>query len=77
MSEQEQNLKKDLQIDSNLSKKFELLGFSKLTEIQKKAIPYIFSKEDCIVTAPTGSGKTECSVTVSYTHLTLPTILLV
>jgi len=69
MSEQEQNLKKDLQIDSNLSKKFELLGFSKLTEIQKKAIPYIFSKEDCIVTAPTGSGKTECSVIPIFSHL--------
>jgi len=62
-------LKKDLQIDSNLSRKFELLGFSKLTEIQKKAIPYIFSKEDCIVTAPTGSGKTECSVIPIFSHL--------
>ena len=69
MSEQEQNLKKDLQIDSKLSRKFELLGFSKLTEIQKKAIPYIFSKEDCIVTAPTGSGKTECSVIPIFSHL--------
>ena len=69
MSEQEQNLKKDLQIDSNLSKKFELLGFSKLTEIQKNAVPYIFSKEDCIVTAPTGSGKTECSVIPIFSHL--------
>jgi len=62
-------LKKDLQIDSDLSKKFELLGFSKLTEIQKKAVPYIFSKEDCIVTAPTGSGKTECSVIPIFSHL--------
>jgi len=69
MSEQEQNLKKDLQIDSNLSKKFELLGFSKLTEIQKNAVPYIFSKQDCIVTAPTGSGKTECSVIPIFSHL--------
>jgi len=69
MSEQEQNLKKDLQIDSSLSKKFELFGFSKLTEIQKKAIPHIFSKEDCIVTAPTGSGKTECSVIPIFSHL--------
>ena len=69
MSEQEQNLKKDLQIDSKLGRKFELLGFSKLTEIQKKAIPYIFSKEDCIVTAPTGSGKTECSVIPIFSHL--------
>jgi len=62
-------LKKDLQIDSNLSKKFESLGFSKLTEIQKNAVPYIFSKQDCIVTAPTGSGKTECSVIPIFSHL--------
>ena len=69
MSEQEQNLKKNPQIDSNLNKKFELLGFNKLTEIQKKAIPHIFSKQDCIVTAPTGSGKTECSVIPIFSHV--------
>ena len=69
MSEQEQNLKKNLQIEPKLSKKFELLGFSKLTEIQKKAVPYIFSKQDCLVTAPTGSGKTECCVIPIFSHL--------
>ena len=69
MSEQEQNLKNNLQIEPKLSKKFELLGFSKLTEIQKKAVPYIFSKQDCLVTAPTGSGKTECSVIPIFSHL--------
>ena len=41
---------------------FEKLGFSKLTEIQKKASPIILQKKDCLVIAPTGSGKTECSV---------------
>jgi len=41
---------------------FEKFGFSKLTEIQKKASPIILQKKDCIVIAPTGSGKTECSV---------------
>ena len=69
MSEQEQNLRQDLQIDSSLSKKFELLGFNELTKIQKKAIPHIFSKEDCIITAPTGSGKTECSVIPIFSHV--------
>lgn len=37
-------------------------GFSNLTEIQKKASPIILQKKDCLVIAPTGSGKTECSV---------------
>ncbi len=47
------------QILESLFKKF---GFSKLTEIQKKASPIILQKKDCLVIAPTGSGKTECSV---------------
>ena len=37
-------------------------GFTKLTEIQKKASPIILQKKDCLVVAPTGSGKTECSI---------------
>ena len=37
-------------------------GFNNLTEIQKKASPIILQKKDCLVIAPTGSGKTECSV---------------
>ena len=47
------------QIIESLFAKF---GFSKLTEIQKKASPIILQKKDCLVIAPTGSGKTECSV---------------
>ena len=47
------------QILESLFKKF---GFSKLTEIQKQASPFILQKKDCLVIAPTGSGKTECSV---------------
>ncbi|QLH05722.1 DEAD/DEAH box helicase [Nitrosopumilus ureiphilus] len=47
------------QILESLFKKF---GFSKLTEIQKQASPLILQKKDCLVIAPTGSGKTECSV---------------
>ena len=41
---------------------FRNFGFSDLTEIQKKASPIILQKKDCLVIAPTGSGKTECSV---------------
>ncbi len=41
---------------------FAKFGFSKLTEIQKKASPIILQKKDCLVIAPTGSGKTETSV---------------
>lgn len=40
---------------------FERFGFSSLTEIQAKASPIILQKRDCLVVAPTGSGKTECS----------------
>ena len=41
---------------------FEEFGFSRLTDIQQKASPQILQKKDCLVIAPTGSGKTECSV---------------
>ncbi|WP_371504403.1 DEAD/DEAH box helicase [Nitrosopumilus adriaticus] len=47
------------QILESLFKKF---GFSKLTEIQKQASPFILQKKDSLVIAPTGSGKTECAV---------------
>lgn len=46
----------------NLNSLFSNFGFSNLTEIQKKASPTILQKKDCLVIAPTGSGKTECSV---------------
>ena len=41
---------------------FAALGFATLTPIQKKAVPIIAQKRDTLVIAPTGSGKTECSV---------------
>ncbi len=46
----------------SLLEKFHGLGFSTLTEIQKKALPFIIQKKDSLIIAPTGSGKTECSV---------------
>ena len=48
--------------NSILNSLFEKYGFSHLTEIQKRASPLILQKKDCLVIAPTGSGKTECSV---------------
>jgi len=50
------------QINPILNLIFENFGFTNLTEIQKKASPIILQKKDCLVIAPTGSGKTECSV---------------
>ncbi len=50
------------QTNQLLESLFGKFGFSKLTEIQKKASPKILQKKDCLVIAPTGSGKTECSV---------------
>ena len=50
------------QTNQLLESLFRKFGFSKLTEIQKKASPKILQKKDCLVIAPTGSGKTECSV---------------
>ncbi|MEK0339035.1 MAG: DEAD/DEAH box helicase, partial [Nitrosopumilus sp.] len=58
MKDQTQNQ----QTNKTLESLFEKFGFSKLTEIQKKASPIILQKKDCLVIAPTGSGKTECSV---------------
>ena len=49
------------QTNQTLRSLFEKFGFSNLTEIQKKASPLILQKRDCLVIAPTGSGKTECS----------------
>lgn len=50
------------EINSNLQSLFQKFGFFNLTEIQKKASPIVLQKKDCLVIAPTGSGKTECSV---------------
>ena len=51
-----------LEISSNIQSLFQKFGFFHLTEIQKKASPIVLQKKDCLVIAPTGSGKTECSV---------------
>ncbi|MBM3904264.1 MAG: DEAD/DEAH box helicase [Thaumarchaeota archaeon] len=61
MSEQSQEKTHNKLLDSVLDK-FHSLGFAHLTEIQKKAVPLIIQKKDSLIIAPTGSGKTECSV---------------
>jgi ATP-dependent Lhr-like helicase len=69
MNEPEQNQTKKLPLDTNLTAKFHSLGFKQLTQIQIKAVPTIFQKKDTLVIAPTGSGKTECSVIPIFTHI--------
>jgi ATP-dependent Lhr-like helicase len=69
MNEPEQNLRTKLPLDANLTAKFHSLGFKQLTQIQIKAVPIIFQKKDTLVIAPTGSGKTECSVIPIFSHL--------
>lgn len=56
------------QLESVLTK-FHSLGFTQLTEIQKKAIPIIIQKKDSLIIAPTGSGKTECSVIPAFSFV--------
>ena len=42
--------------------KFGKEGFNSLTLIQEKALPVITRKVNCLLVAPTGSGKTEAAV---------------
>ncbi|MBM3906001.1 MAG: DEAD/DEAH box helicase [Thaumarchaeota archaeon] len=68
MSEQSQKKTHNKLLDSVLEK-FHSLGFTNLTEIQKKAVPLIIQKKDSLIIAPTGSGKTECSVIPVFSFL--------
>ena len=54
MKNQNQKQLKKQTPNSNLYSLFGNLGFSNLTEIQKKASPIILQKKDCLVIAPTG-----------------------
>jgi ATP-dependent helicase Lhr and Lhr-like helicase len=65
MNEQSQERTHNRQLESVIAK-FHSLGFTQLTEIQKKAIPQIIQKKDSLIIAPTGSGKTECSVIPAF-----------
>ena len=69
MSELELGKKKNQPIDVSLIAKFASLGFNKLTEIQKQAIPKILEQKNSLIIAPTGSGKTECSVIPVFSQI--------
>ena len=57
------------QAKSSLESLFGKFGFKHLTDIQKAASPIILQKKDCLVIAPTGSGKTECSVIPIFSRI--------
>src|SRR5918911_1406606 len=50
-------------------KKFRREGFTSLTTIQEKALPVVTRKINCLLVAPTGSGKTEAAVLPVFTIL--------
>jgi ATP-dependent helicase Lhr and Lhr-like helicase len=63
--EQLQTLKSDSKYhpaEPIIIEKFRKEGFSSLTRIQRKAIPVISRMINCLLVAPTGSGKTEAAV---------------
>jgi len=55
--------------DLLISKKFKSIGFDNLTEIQRLAIPKILEGQNCLIIAPTGSGKTECATIPIFSKL--------
>ena len=69
MSELEQKILKNHHPEAFLKEKFHSLGFDQLTDIQKKAIPIACQKIDSLIIAPTGSGKTECSVIPTFSQI--------
>ncbi|HEX6561410.1 MAG TPA: DEAD/DEAH box helicase [Nitrososphaera sp.] len=56
-------------LDQVIHDKFSREGFSELTAIQKKALPVISRKINCLLVAPTGSGKTEAAVMPVFSML--------
>lgn len=56
-------------LDQVIQNKFLREGFSQLTVIQKKALPVISRKVNCLLVAPTGSGKTEAAVMPVFSML--------
>ena len=69
MNELELDKKSNKILDPTISKKFKSIGFEELTEIQKEAIPEILEEKNCLIIAPTGSGKTECATIPIFSKL--------
>jgi len=69
MNELDLDKKKNKILDATISKKFKSIGFETLTEIQKEAIPEILKEKNCLIIAPTGSGKTECATIPIFSKL--------
>ena len=69
MNELELDKKSNKILDPTISKKFKSIGFENLTEIQKEAIPEILEEKNCLIIAPTGSGKTECATIPIFSKL--------
>lgn len=67
--EQLQTLKSDHAEERLVIEKFRKEGFTSLTTIQRKALPVISRKVNCLLVAPTGSGKTEAAVLPVFTML--------
>jgi len=62
MSEPESERLKGPPPSEEIRARFASLGFESLTEIQQKSVPLILGRENALLVAPTGSGKTESSV---------------
>ena len=69
MSELEQKILDNDTTEAFLEEKFHSLGFEQLTDIQKRATPAVYQKIDSLIIAPTGSGKTECSVIPIFSQI--------
>lgn len=54
---------------ARIAARFASLGFERLTEIQKKAVPLVLARRSSLFVAPTGSGKTESSVVPIFSML--------
>lgn len=67
--EQLQTLKSDHPQEQLVIEKFHKEGFTFLTTIQRKALPVIARRVNCLLVAPTGSGKTEAAVLPVFTML--------